>query len=145
MIYTELTKIAMQISFDAHKDCKDRGGAPYIFHPMHIAEQMQTEEEICVALLHDVIEDSDITAEQLADAGFSSDVVTAVVLLTHSADEPYFAYIERIKGCPLAKKVKIADLRHNLDTTRLKWQNESVYERLGKYRQALAMLTGCEC
>ena len=71
MIYNELTQKAMRISFDAHKDQTDKNGMPYIFHPIHLAEQMTDEKTICVALLHDVVEDTDVTFEQLEKEGFS--------------------------------------------------------------------------
>lgn len=105
MLYTELTKKAMKISYEAHKNQVDKNGLPYIFHPVHLAEQMETEDEICVALLHDVAEDTSITVEELEKEGFNHDIIYALRLLTHHDDMPYMDYVKRIKRCSkLAKK-----------------------------------------
>ena len=116
MLYTELTKRAMVICFDAHKNQKDKGGVPYVFHPFHVAEQMETEEEICTALLHDVVEDTKYTFEDLAEEGFSEEVISALRLLTHDKQTPYMEYVENIckSGNLVAINVKMNDLRHNL-------------------------------
>ena len=119
MLYTELTKKALRIAFDAHKDQTDKTGLPYIFHPFHLAEQMETEDEVIVALLHDVVEDSEITFEDLRTNGFPANVIDAIGLLTKDDNEKieYTDYILRIKNNPLAAKVKLADLRHYVDGT----------------------------
>ena len=131
MIYTELTKKAMQIAFDAHKEQTDKTGLPYIFHPFHLAEQMDTEEEVCVALLHDVIEDTNMTFDDLRSYGFSDRIMDALSILTHDDGIPYSHYITTIKYCdnPLVKKVKLADLHHNNDETRLDEISEKDRER----------------
>lgn len=118
MVYTELTKKAMNIAYDAHHGQYDKGGVPYIFHPMHLAEQMDTEDECIVALLHDVVEDTDVTFEYLENE-FSKDVMDAIRLLTHDKDEDYMEYVKRIKTNEIARKVKMADLKHNSDKTRI--------------------------
>lgn len=142
MLYTDLTKKALKLPFYAHKEQVDKSGLPYIYHPIHLAEQMDTEEEICVALLHDVVEDTDITFENLKDAGFSEDVIYALKLLTHDENMPYMDYVKRIKRCSeLARKVKIADLRHNSDLTRLDTVSDKDIKRAEKYDQALSLLT----
>lgn len=82
MIYTKLTKRAMNIAYQAHKNQLDKSGVPYIFHPIHLAEQMETEEECVVALLHDVVEDTTITLEQLAKE-FPESIINAIHCLTH--------------------------------------------------------------
>ena len=139
MIYTELTKKAMRIAFDAHKEQVDKAGEPYVFHPFHLAEQMATEDEVCVALLHDVVEDTDITLEDLSVHGFSENVMDALALLTHDDGLEYMDYIERIKPNPLAAKVKLADLRHNSNMARLAGSNWSL-QRLIKYKSAILSL-----
>ena len=113
MIYTELTKKAMRICFEAHRGQTDKGGVPYVFHPFHVAEQMQTEEETCAALLHDVVEDTDLTLQMLAAEGFPPAVTDALALLTHDEGTPYLEYVARLKADPVAAAVKLADLRHN--------------------------------
>lgn len=138
---SQSVKKAFEICFNAHKDQTDLSGKPYIFHPVHLAEQMETEAEICTALLHDVVEDSDYTLENLRDAGFSPEIVEAVGLLTHAPDVPYMDYIRGLKQNALARKVKLADLAHNSDTKRRKPVTEYDFKRLEKYRAAFQLLT----
>lgn len=117
MIYTPLTNKAMIIAYNAHHGQTDYNGIPYIHHPLHLAEQMDDEISCCVALLHDVAEDTEITLEQLAKE-FPKKVIDALVLLTHQKDEDYFEYVRKIKANPIALKVKLADLNHNADQSR---------------------------
>ena len=140
MIYTETTKKALEISFKAHKDKTDKGGAPYVYHPFHVAEQMKTEDEVIVALLHDVVEDTDMTIEDLRKRGFSEEVLTALQLMTHDKSEPYMDYVARIKGNPIATAVKLADLRHNSDLTRLSVVDDKALARVKKYAEAIKLL-----
>ena len=140
MIYTEKTKRAMQIAFDAHMGQVDKAGVPYIFHPIHVAEQMETEEECIVALLHDVVEDTNITFEDL-DKEFSSVVIEALKLMTHDKSVPYFDYVKRIKNNPIARKVKLADLNHNSDETRICNLSSEDIERIKKYHSAIMILS----
>ena len=119
MIYTPLTQKALNICFLAHKDQKDKSGLPYVFHPFHVAEQLETESEICTALLHDVLEDSSISLQDISKAGFGIDIIDALKVLTHQKDTPYMEYIEKVRENPIARRVKLADLRHNSDTGRL--------------------------
>ena len=142
MIYTPLTIKAMSIAYDAHHGQRDKSGVPYVFHPLHLAEQMEDEISCCVALLHDVVEDTDITLEQLAK-DFPAQVVEAVRLLTHDPDTDYFDYVRAIKGNPIAVKVKLADLAHNMNASRFAGV-EVPKERIGyfrdKYTKARAIL-----
>ena len=117
MIYTPLTVKAMRMAYAAHHGQEDKAGVPYVFHPLHLAEAMDDEVSCCAALLHDVVEDTDVTLDALA-AEFPAEVVEAVALLTHDPEEDYFDYIHRIKGNPIALRVKLADLAHNSDATR---------------------------
>lgn len=117
MVYTELTNKALRFAYNAHHGQLDYNGIPYIFHPIHLAEQMDDEISCCVALLHDVVEDTTVTMEELA-AEFPPEVVDAVKLLTHDSDTDYFDYVRAIKVNPVAVKVKLADLAHNSDQTR---------------------------
>lgn len=142
MIYTELTKKAMKISFEAHKNQVDKNGMPYIYHPVHLAEQMNDENTICVALLHDVVEDTDITFEDLSKEGFPDEIIAALKLMTHDKSVPYMDYVKQIATNPIASAVKLADLRHNSDLTRLDVVDEKALARAEKYKQAIALLTG---
>ena len=118
MIYTELTNKAIQIAYEAHHGQVDKGGVPYIFHPYHLAEQMDDEISTCAALLHDVVEDTDITFEDLSKE-FPAEVMEVLKLLTHADDEDYYVYVRRLKDNPIAKKIKLADIAHNSDQSRL--------------------------
>ena len=144
MIYTPLTKKALRLSFEVHKDQTDQGGLPYVFHPFHLAEKMETEEEVCAALLHDVAEDTKLTLEVLAAKGFPPAVMQALTLLTHNDGTPYLEYVRRLKDNPLAARVKLADLRHNSTAGRLKTIGNKEIERMKKYLRAQAILTGGE-
>lgn len=147
MLYTELTMKAMKIAYEKHHGKTDKAEIPYIFHPYHLAEQMGDDEyAICTALLHDVAEDTDMTIEDLAAAGFPDEIIDALKCLTHQEGVPYLGkYIEDIKANPLARKVKLADLRHNSDPTRLlpaKDEEElrKRERRMQKYAKAIAFL-----
>lgn len=140
MIYTPLTKKAMQIAFNAHKEQVDKNNMPYIYHPIHLAEQMDDEESICVALLHDVVEDTDMTFEQLELEGFTQPIIDALRLMTHDSDIPYIDYVKNIKDNPIAKKVKLADLKHNSDLSRLDKIDEKALQRSQKYKEAIHYL-----
>ena len=140
MLYTKLTKKAMKLAFDAHKDQTDKSGIPYIFHPIHLAEQMTDEKTVCAALLHDVVEDTEVTFEQLEREGFPADVLDALKLLTHDPAEPYMAYVARIKANGIARAVKLADLAHNSDLTRLDHVDGKALARVEKYKKAMALL-----
>ena len=144
MIYTRQTKKALRIAFDAHKEQTDKSGAPYIFHPFHLAGQMNTEEEVTVALLHDVMEDTPTTLDDLRAHGFSPCVLDALAVLTHRPGVSYADYIEQIARNALARSVKLADLRHNSDTTRLERVDEKAAQRVEKYQQAMAVLLAAD-
>ena len=141
MIYTEATKKAMKLCFMAHRDQTDKSGIPYVFHPIHLAEQMQDEDTTVVALLHDVVEDSNCTLEDLAVMGFCDRVVEAIRLMTHNDHIPYMDYVAKIKENPIARAVKLADLTHNSDLTRLDVVDARALVRVEKYKQAIAYLT----
>ena len=117
MIYTELTNKAMKIAYAAHHGQVDYNGIPYIFHPIHLAEQMDDEVSCCAALLHDVVEDTSVTMEELARE-FPAEVIDVLKLLTHDDSVDYFDYIRAIKANPIATKIKLADLAHNSDQSR---------------------------
>ena len=141
MLYTDVTKIALKLCYEAHAGQVDKSGLPYVFHPFHLAEQMETEHEVCAALLHDVLEDTDATPADLVTAGIPEAYVNTVLLLTHEPDVPYLDYVRNLKDDPIARKIKIADLRHNSDLNRLDAITERDRSRARKYAQALALLT----
>lgn len=141
MVNTKLTRKAMKIAYNAHLNQVDKSGVPYIYHPIHLAEQMDTEIECIVALLHDVVEDTDITFEQL-EKEFPRKVIEVLKLLTHDKNIDYMEYVKNLKVNPIAKKVKIADIKHNSDETRLEKITEKDVARRDKYKKALEILEG---
>ena len=140
MLYTEQTKKALKLCFESHKDQVDKSGMPYVFHPFHLAEQMETEETTIVALLHDLVEDTDYAIEDLTNMGFGKDITDAIALLTHDDSVEYMDYVRSIKNNPIAKAVKLADLRHNSDLSRLGVVDERAIARNEKYKKAIALL-----
>ena len=117
MIYTELTNRALRIAYNAHHGQLDSNGLPYIFHPLHLAEQMDDEISCCCAILHDVVEDTAVTMEELARE-FPEEVTDVLKLLSHDDDVLYETYVRAIKTNPIAVKVKLADIAHNSDRSR---------------------------
>ena len=146
MIYTENAKKALKLCFEAHKEQTDKSGLPYVFHPFYLAEQMEDEDTTVTALLHDVVEDTDYTLEDLAAMGFSRNVTEALALLTHDETVPYMEYVKALRNNPIARRVKLADLRHNSDLHRLNADqiDEKVLARVKKYAEAIRLLEGEE-
>ena len=139
MVYSDLVRRACSIMYDAHKDDVDKGGYPYVFHPFYLAAQMEDEESVCTALLHDVIEDHGdrYSLDDLERAGFPASVIHALRLLTQGDGVPYMDYVEALAEDPIAGKVKAADLRHNMDASRLGGVRAKKYDL---YVQALHYL-----
>lgn len=140
MIYTPKTKQALKLCFEAHKNQADKSGMPYVFHPFHVAEQMADETSTVVALLHDVVEDTTYTLEDIAAMGFGDEVTDALALLTHDEAVPYLEYIASLMTNPVARAVKMEDLKHNSDLTRLEALTPKDEGRILKYRMAAAIL-----
>ena len=140
MIYTKLTKRALKLCFEAHRDQLDKSGLPYVFHPFHLAEQMTDEYTTTAALLHDVVEDTDCTPEDLRAEGIPEPVLEALRLLTHDPKVPYLDYVAALKANPIARAVKLADLRHNSDLSRLDHPSGYDLVRQQKYLDAIALL-----
>jgi len=140
MIYTNLTKKALKLCFEAHKEQVDKSGMPYVFHPFHLAEQMTDEATTIAALLHDVVEDTDTTFEDLEKQGFDEEIISALKFLTHNDDTPYMDYVAKIKTNKIATAVKLADLRHNSDLSRLDTVDEKALKRKEKYENAIKIL-----
>ena len=143
MIYTPLTKKALRLCFDAHKEQTDKTGMPYVFHPFHLAEQMTDEISTVCALLHDVVEDTEITLEDLSRMGFPAEVTDVLRLLTHDPAIPYFDYVRALSVNPIARKVKLADLAHNSDLSRMDASeiDDWARKRTQKYQTAIEMLS----
>ena len=140
MLYTDLTKRALKLCFAAHRDQTDKSGLPYVFHPFHLAEQMPDELTTVVALLHDVVEDTPYTLEDLARLGFPQKVLSTLARLTHDLSVPYLDYVAALKEDPIARQVKLADLRHNSDLTRLDHVDDKARQRAEKYAAAIRLL-----
>ena len=139
---SERVQSALDIAVKAHKGQKDRAGKAYINHPMTVASKVMPDESaVIVALLHDVVEDTDITFADLKDF-LKSEEMKALKLLTRRNGMDYMEYVKRIKGNPLATKVKLADLSHNSDISRIPDPSEKDMERLEKYKRAMEILRG---
>lgn len=132
---------ALAIAEDAHKGQVDKAGVDYIQHPLFVASLVEGELAKTVALLHDVVEDSDWTLEDLRKEGLPEEVVQAVGILTKKRNENYEEYILRVKQNPLARQVKLADLQHNSDLSRLANVTDRDRKRVAKYQKAIAFLS----
>ena len=132
---------AIEIAVQAHKGTSDKGGSPYILHPLAVMHNLDTDDEKIVGVLHDVVEDTQWTFEKLLDEGFSVTVVDALrSVIKQEGGEDYFDFIQRAKKNPLGRKVKIADIQHNMDVTRIKVISDKDATRLNKYKKALVIL-----
>ena len=132
---------AIRLALDKHHGQTDKSGAPYILHPLRVMAQMQTDTERIVAVLHDVVEDSDVTLDALRDMGYSEEIVAAIDHLSRREDESYEQFIQRIKPHPLAVRVKLGDLTDNMDIRRNAELDEKALERFQRYRNAWFELT----
>lgn len=141
MIYTDMTKKAIKLMYEKHKDQVDKAGMPYVLHPLHVAEQMSEENRTTVALLHDIVEDTDVTLEQLGAMGFPQEVLEALNCLTHPEGVEYFDYVKNIGTNEIATDVKLADLEHNSDLTRLNEVTEWDLLRVEKYKKCIEYLS----
>ncbi len=133
---------AIQIAAAAHAGQTGKDGAPYILHPLRLMLKMSTDEERIVAVLHDVVEDTSVTFDDLRREGFSDEVLETVRLLTHEEGISYEDYVARLAPHPLAKKVKLADLEDNSDIRRLSGIEDKDVPRLRKYHRAWMILRG---
>lgn len=132
--------IAFEVAQKAHEGQYDKGGKPYINHPIAVSKMVHTEDEKIVALLHDSVEDSNIILADLKEYGFSDKVLNAIDCMTKRAGETYEEYIERVSQNSLAIKVKSADLTHNSDISRIKNPSKKDIERTQKYKRTLEKL-----
>ena len=135
---------AIGIAVEAHRGQTDRAGAPYILHPLRVMARVNTEAEKIVAVLHDVVEDTDWTLDRLSKEGFSSAVVRAIDCVTKREGETYEDFVKRSAENPLARRVKLADLEDNMDLRRNQTFTSKDLERLNKYRRAWEFLTQLE-
>ena len=141
MIYTDKTKKAIKLCYEAHLGQVDKSGLPYVHHPLHLAEQMSDEDTTVVALLHDVVEDTRYTLDDLKAMDFGPDIIEAIRVMTHDDSVPYMDYVREIAKNPIARQVKLADLAHNSDLTRLDHEpTERDLARYRKYQEAKKIL-----
>ena len=137
---TSLEK-AIRIAVDSHAGQTDKAGNPYILHPLRCMMKMDDDASRIVAVLHDVLEDTDLTADMLAENGFSQDVIKAIECVTKQKGEDYDKFIDRISTNPLAAKVKLADIADNLNVSRLSNVTEKDRLRFNKYLRAIQKLS----
>ena len=131
---------AIALAVEAHRGQLDKGGQPYILHPLRVMLQLESEAEKMVGILHDVVEDTSHTFDGLRSLGYLEEVLVALNCLTKRRGEAYEDFVQRIKPNPLARRVKLADLEDNLNVTRLSSLGEEDLERLGRYRKAWEIL-----
>lgn len=137
-----LLEKAIALALRAHSGQVDRYGHPYILHSLHLMLQMDTEHERMAAVLHDVVEDTGVTLSDLEEAGFPPEVLEAVRLLTHDKENSsYEEYVQTLKANRTARKVKLADLKHNMDIRRMDQVRPTDLDRLQRYRQAWETLS----
>ncbi|MDR2932894.1 MAG: HD domain-containing protein [Oscillospiraceae bacterium] len=136
-----LIDLALSIAEKAHAGQTDKGGSAYIDHPRAVAAVFKDDYRQAAALLHDVVEDSQTTLEGLKEAGIPGPVVEAVDALTKRQGETYYNYLDRVKANPIACDVKLADLKHNSQISRIPNPREKDYKRLQKYKEAYLYLT----
>lgn len=136
-----LEELAFEIAKEAHAGQTDKAGLDYILHPQQVAAMVTTDEEKAVALLHDIIEDTDVTVSDLLAKGLPANVVEAVKALTKKDNQNYAAYLAGVKKNRLATAVKLADLKHNSDLSRLEKITQKDRERAEKYRKAIEYLS----
>ena len=124
-----------------HWKQKDKAGKRYVWHPIHVMINVKGYNEKIVALLHDIVEDTDVTIPDLKNLKFSKEVVEAVDVISKKKDQEYFSYLKLIKDNSIAKKVKIEDLKHNSDWKRLRSISQNDIKRAIKYKKAIDYLS----
>jgi len=135
---------AIEIAVDSHREQKQKNGLPYILHPLTLMLQMNSDETRIAAVLHDVVEDTQWELSDLKQEGFSEQVLDAVNCLTHTADVSYDDYIKIVASNPVARQVKLADLKDNMNVLRIPELSEKDLKRIAKYRLAWRQLGGDE-
>lgn len=135
-----MLSVAREICHAAHDGQVDKAGRPYYLHPERVAALCSNPEEKIVALLHDTIEDTDVTADYLLSRGFSHEIVDAVLAVTKREGETYEDFVARAKDNPIGRQVKIHDIEDNMDLTRLHTLSDEMVERLRKYLKAYHFL-----
>ena len=139
-----LSEKALAFARVKHEGQVDKAGAPYINHPIAVAAQLEGEEEKAAAYLHDVMEDCGVSADELREEGFSDELINTLILLTHRKEVPYLDYVRALAHDSLARAVKMADLRHNMDMSRIPKPSERDFKRLERYKRAYALLMSTE-
>ena len=134
--YSELFDLALKIAIQAHKEQKDKSGREYVMHPIRVAERCKDPRAKIVALLHDTIEDTSVTAEYLRSEGFPDEIISGVLSVTKREGETYDAFVTRASENRIGREVKIADLEDNMDIRRLDVITDEDVTRLRKYLKA---------
>ena len=131
-----LLNIAIAKAATAHSDQVDKAGEPYILHPLRVMLSLSRNQDRICAVLHDIIEDTDVTIEELKNLGFPEDILEAIMLLTKQEGESYEDFITRLLPNPIACRVKLADLNDNMNLSRITSPDEKDLERIKKYEAA---------
>lgn len=140
LLLNRLLGLAIKVSAVSHEGQYDKGGNPYFLHPQAVAASLESTEHKIVAYLHDVIEDTDVTPEELIEMGFTYRIVNSIRILTKTDGVSYEDYLKTVKMDSNAWHVKMADIKHNMDISRIKNPGEADFARLEKYKKALDFL-----
>ena len=140
MELNEQLKLAIDLANKYHYGQVDKGGLPYVLHPFYVMDTVNGIEEKIVAVLHDIIEDTSITVNDLISYGFDLNIVDAIVCITKIDGESYSDYLKRVKDNELARVVKLVDLSHNMDISRLSDPTKKDYKRVERYKKAYEYL-----
>ena len=135
-----MLNLAIKIAVDSHRDQIDKGGNPYILHPLRVMLSMNNESDRICALLHDVIEDSVLTFDDLRNYGFTEELLQTIECLTKRVGEPYESFVKRVLADKRAIRIKIADIEDNMDLSRISNISEADLKRVKKYEWALSVL-----
>ena len=131
---------AIEIAARAHAGQKDKSGAPYILHPIRVLLGVQSLDEQIVAVLHDIVEDTDVSFQALKESGFSETVVSAVRALTKQDGESRVEAARRAVQDPVARAVKLADVTDNMDLSRIPNPSDKDHARMKEYEEVRAIL-----
>ncbi len=144
MELNEQLKVAIDLANKYHYGQVDKGGLPYVLHPLYVMVQVDGVKAKIVAILHDILEDTPIIVDDLINYGFDLNIVDAIVSITKIDGESYSDYLKRVKDNELARIVKLADLSHNMDISRLSNPTKKDYKRVEKYKKAYEYLINFE-
>lgn len=136
-----LLEVAIKVAVNAHSGQVDKGGQPYILHPLRVMMSLIDEKDKIIGVLHDTVEDTDVTYDYLKEVGFDDEIIEGIKSVTRNKGETYNQFIDRVSLNPRGKRVKLADIEDNMDISRIPNPSEKDYNRVEKYKKAKKRLT----